>query len=175
MRSWRASRASLSAQRRRPAPDLFHEPLTQDTSRIQTAIGAALLAASLISPMARASSAETAGTAAVGEVSAVKQAFHYTFSRFLPDIEEFGLRPGTYATTDGTLSPLQAQIDLALQPNIGVRDTLISIDLTALQDAGYHLPEITQVPVGYGMPGGGTQMQFPYRIPPTFLTVVRRW
>lgn len=45
------------------------------------------------------------------------EAFHYTFDDAVESISRNGLRPGSYATPAGNLSPLQAQIDLALPPN----------------------------------------------------------
>jgi hypothetical protein len=47
------------------------------------------------------------------------EAFHYTFKGAAASIERTGLKPGSYLTPDGRLSPLQAQIDLALPPNRG--------------------------------------------------------
>jgi hypothetical protein len=110
--------------------------------------------------------------AARGTTAAANEAFHYTFSRAVASIEREGLRAGSYATPTGALSPLQAQIDLALSPT-GLRGALMRVDLAGLRQAGYEIPEITQVGRSYGMPGGGFEMQFPYRIPPEFITVVR--
>jgi hypothetical protein len=72
------------------------------------------------------------------------------------------------------LTPLQAQIDLALPPNYGLRDALIRIDLEGLRSAGYEIPEVTQVGRSFNMPGGGYEMKFSYAIPPEFLKVIRR-
>ena len=47
------------------------------------------------------------------------------------------------------------------------------VDLAGLREAGYEIPGITQVGRSYGMPGGGLEMQFPYPIPPEFITVIR--
>jgi hypothetical protein len=70
-------------------------------------------------------------------------AFHYTFEKLVSDIEREGLKPGTYATTIGTLSPMQAHIDLALRPNRGLPGVVIRIDLAALQRAGYRICRAT--------------------------------
>jgi len=113
------------------------------------------------------------GAAAKGAGAAADEAFHYTFSRYLSSIESQGLRAGSYATPTGTLSPLQAQIDLALAPNRCLTDALLRIDLAGLRQAGYQIPEITQVGRSFGMPGGGFEMQFPYSIPPQFITVIQ--
>ena len=56
----------------------------------------------------------------------------------------------------GELSPLQAQIDLALPPNRGLPDAIIRINLAGLREAGYDLPPLRRVGRSYGMPGGET-------------------
>lgn len=100
-------------------------------------------------------------------------AFHYTFSRVISSIRSEGLRAGSYATPNGTLSPLQAHIDLALSPNRGLPDALLRIDLAGLRSAGYEIPTARQVGRSHGMPGGGQEIEFPYRIPPQYITVIR--
>jgi RHS repeat-associated protein len=111
--------------------------------------------------------------AAARNAAGTSEAFHYTFSRALASIRSHGLRSGSYATTNGTLSPLQAQIDLALPANRSLPNVLVRIDLARLRQAGYRIPEVTQVQRSYGMPGGGFEMQFPYPIPAEFIKVVR--
>jgi hypothetical protein len=108
-----------------------------------------------------------------GGGKAASEAFHYTFNNAVQSIERQGLRPGSYATPNGVLSPLQAQIDLALSPNRGLRDALLRVDLAGLRKAGYQIPEVTQAGRSFGMPGGGLEMQFPYAIPPEFIRVIR--
>jgi hypothetical protein len=103
-----------------------------------------------------------------------KGAYHYTFSESITSIEKKGLRAGSYATPNGKLSPLQAQIDLALEPNKGLRGALLHIDLAGLRKAGYTIPKAVQVGRKYNMPGGGLEMQFSYRIPPKYIKVIRR-
>jgi hypothetical protein len=100
-------------------------------------------------------------------------AFHHTFERQISGIERKGLKAGQYATPTENLSPMQAQIDLALAPNYGLRDVRLRIDLEGLRRDGYKIPQITPVGRRYGMPGGGYEMQFPYRIPPKYITVIR--
>lgn len=68
---------------------------------------------------------------------------------------------------------MQAQLDLALAPNRGLPEALLRVDLAGLREAGYQIPEVTQVGRSSGMPGGGFEMQFPYRIPPEYLKVIR--
>jgi len=105
-----------------------------------------------------------------GELSA---AFHYTRAQNVASIKSKGMFPGSYATPNGELSPLQAQVDLALPPNRGLTDALLRIDLEGLRSAGYEIPEATRVGRSFNMPGGGFEMQFPYSIPPEFLKVIR--
>ncbi len=112
-------------------------------------------------------------SSAAKETVAAEEAFHYTFSKAVVSIEREGLRAGSYATPNGALRPLQAHIDLALSPNRGLPGALLRVDLAGLRQAGYEIPEISQVARSYGMPGGGFEMQFPYRIPPEFISVVR--
>jgi hypothetical protein len=100
-------------------------------------------------------------------------AFHYTFDRNLERIQKTGLHEGQYATTNGSLSPLQAHIDLALPPNRGLPSTVVRVDLDALRKDGYAIPDVTPVARHYNMPGGGYEMQFPYPILPDYLKVIR--
>ncbi|MCX7146239.1 MAG: Ig-like domain-containing protein, partial [Sulfuritalea sp.] len=108
-----------------------------------------------------------------GASAATDEAFHYTFGRAVTSIESQGLRAGSYATPNGALSPLQAQIDLALAPNRGLPESLLRVDLAGMRQAGYQIPEVTQVGRSFRMPGGGFEMQFPYPIPPEFIKVIR--
>jgi RHS repeat-associated protein len=112
------------------------------------------------------------GRLAARGMAATEEAFHYTFARYLRSIQTNGLRQGTYATRSGTLSPLQAQIELALPANRGLPDALVRIDLAGLRQAGYQVPALTRVSSRFGLPGGGYEMQFPYPIPPQFITVI---
>lgn len=113
------------------------------------------------------------GSKATRGAAGASEAFQYTFSRRLASIRSQGLRPGSYATPNGALSPLQAHIDLALPANRGLPDALVRIDLAGLRQAGYQIPETTQVGRSFGMPGGGMEIQFSYPIPPQFITVLR--
>ena len=108
-------------------------------------------------------------------------AFHYTSSQWADAIKREGLRPGTYATPNGDLGSLQSKIELALPPTRLAPDTRIRIDLEGLRKAGFELPTTNRVSSTvvdprtgrvYQMPGGGTEMQFPYAIPGEFLEVV---
>lgn len=101
------------------------------------------------------------------------EAFHYTARQAVQSIEKEGLRRGSYAARKGDLSPLQAQIDLALPPNRGLRDAVVRVDLAGLRKAGYEVPDFRQVGRKFNMPGGGQEVQFPYSVPPRFLRVMR--
>jgi hypothetical protein len=106
-------------------------------------------------------------------------AFHYTFKRFADSIKLNGLRPGQlsgkiFATPNGGLTPEQAMIELALDPERGLPDALIKIDLEGLRRAGYHVPDPTTVGQKYGMAGGGEEIVFDYVIPGRFLEIVPR-
>jgi hypothetical protein len=61
---------------------------------------------------------------------------------------------------------------LALPPNRGLPGVTLQIDLDGLRAAGYDIPEVGQVGRSYNMPGGGTEMYFPYPIPPQFIKVL---
>jgi RHS repeat-associated protein len=125
----------------------------------------------LVAAAATAVTAERAVDAERGTAHAT-EAFHYTFAKYLGSIEANGLRQGTYATRSGTLSPLQAQIELALPANRGLPNALVRIDLAGMRQAGYEIPELTRVSSRFGLPGGGYEMQFPYPIPSQFISVV---
>lgn len=102
------------------------------------------------------------------------EAFHYTRNEVVDLIQKNGLRPGSYLTKKGDLSPLQAQIDLALPPNRGLPSAVVRVDLAGLRKAGYDVGDFTRVGRRYNMPGGGTELQFGRAIPPQFLKVVGR-
>jgi hypothetical protein len=101
-------------------------------------------------------------------------AYHCTFREAAASIERHGLRPGSYATPNGTLSPLQAQIDLALPPNRGLTSAVLRVDLAGLRKAGYEIPTVTRVGRSFNMPGGGYELKFPYEVPPECISVVSR-
>lgn len=118
----------------------------------------------------------------VKAATAGDEAFHYTSTKWLNGIMSDGLRKGAYATPEGTLSPLQATLDLALPPNRALPNVTIRIDLAGLRNSGYEIPTPTRVSSTvtgaggrvYTMPGGGYEILFPYEIPPQFLSVVER-
>ena len=67
-------------------------------------------------------------------------AFHHTTDQAVESIMRSGLRPGSYATPTQGLSPLQAHIELALNPAGGARNAVLQIDVAGLRTAGYEIP-----------------------------------
>jgi hypothetical protein len=105
-------------------------------------------------------------------IARTTEAFTYTFRRYVDSILEHGLRPGSYATSNSSLSGVQAHLDLALPPNRGYPDVVLRIDLEGLRAAGYEIPSVNQVGRSFGIPGGGLEMNFPYAIPPQYISIV---
>lgn len=116
--------------------------------------------------LARSLRAGRAGTPAA--------AFHHTGTMYVDSILRSGLRPGSYATPTAGLSPLQAHIELALNPAGGARNAVLQIDLAGLRAAGYEIPSVSRVSGQFGMAGGGFEMRFPYAIPPEFIKAIPR-
>ncbi|MCK4563219.1 MAG: hypothetical protein KAU94_00935 [Verrucomicrobia bacterium] len=102
--------------------------------------------------------------------------YHYTGAN--PNkIAAEGLIPGgsgkVFTTPSGKLSPLQAQLDLALPPNRGLPNHLLEIDIPTLQGMGMKVPQGGPVGRMFNMPGGGTEIVFPHAIPAEAIKVVR--
>jgi hypothetical protein len=107
-------------------------------------------------------------------------AYHYTSSQWAESIQRTGLRQGSYATPNGNLTGLQAQVELSLNPTRAAPNMRIRINVDAMRKAGYDIPTPTRVSnvvtdrvTGrvYTMPGGGYEMKFPYKIPSKYLEV----
>ncbi len=87
--------------------------------------------------------------------------YHYTASNNAPAILKRGLLPGRsgkiFVTPNGTYTPIEAQMFLALEPNRGLSQALFEIDTNALRSMGVNrsagpmrvLP--TSNAMGYGM------------------------
>ncbi|MDB5047526.1 MAG: hypothetical protein JWO30_597 [Fibrobacteres bacterium] len=101
------------------------------------------------------------------------KAFHFTTDEFAESITQTGLRPGSFATPTAGLKPLQASIELALNPAGGARNVMLEIDVQGLRVSGLEIPNVTRVSGQFGMPGGGYEMQFPYSIPAEFIKVIQ--
>jgi hypothetical protein len=155
------------------------------TSTAQNAVGASSTAAQVaVEPPASVTAGQRLGNdpprpgivvatgVAANTADDLGSAFHHTTSSSVNPIMESGLRPGSYATPTQGLSPLQAHIELALNPAGGARNALLQVDVAGLRAAGYEIPQVSRVTSAYGMAGGGYEMQFPYAVPPEFLKVV---
>ena len=80
-------------------------------------------------------------------------------------LTQFDSRVPVYLTPSGNLSALQAQTDLALRPNAGLRDAVYQIDVKTAQQLGVSFPAPTLVPRHYNMPGGGLEVPVYQSIP----------
>ncbi len=120
--------------------------------------------------------------ALAGGVSAYKaakaQKYHYTNKNNLESISKDGLQTKyssdgfIYSTNKGDLSPLQAQIDLALPVNKPLPNALLRIDTSGLS------PEISRNVQGnlrgFGA-GGGKEFLFNQNINPFRIKVIKTW
>ena len=128
------------------------------------------------------STKRSSGTASGPPGSLLTEAFRYVRRAVSDLIRREGLPPGSFATPSGDLGSLQATIELSVPPNRELPDVVVRIDVAGLRAAGYEIPEVTRVSNVvrdkwggvFSMPGGGYQIQFPYRIPPEFITVIER-
>ena len=100
--------------------------------------------------------------------------YHYTGEANVGGILEKGLVPGrsgqVFTTPNGTLTPLQAQIELALPANRGLPGAMLEIDAAGLQRAGI-APSLgpLRVQPTPNAPGGGVETIFNQAIPPQFI------
>ena len=122
-------------------------------------------------------SAPELSIAAIGEQPLPQLAYHYTRAEFADAIAENGLRSRSgqiFTTPQDDLSPLQAQIDLALPPNRGLSDAVYEVDLAGLRQAGYRIGSPQLAARHYNMPGGGTEIIIHSNaVPPQFLRRIR--
>ena len=102
--------------------------------------------------------------------------YHYTSAGNAESILQNGLGAGgrsTFATPAGNLSPVQAQIELALPPNRGYPGALFEIDTTRLQQLGISPAvgpqRIMSTPTAGG---GGIEYIFNQPIPPSAIRQV---
>jgi len=102
--------------------------------------------------------------------------YHYGSRTNADSILSKGLRTGAdgkvYTTPTADLSPLQAQIDLALRPNRGPTDAVYEIDVQALRNARFDIPGANQVGRSFTMPGGGMEVVFDHPIPAEAIRLV---
>jgi len=126
--------------------------------------------------------AGVAGVSALSRLLAAEnipaKLYHYTGEGNVGSILEKGLTPGrtgqVFTTTNGSLTPIQAQIELALSPNRGLPGALLEIDAAALQRAGIKptFGPARVLPTG-NAPGGGVEIIFGEQIPAEFIKRVR--
>jgi RHS repeat-associated protein len=102
--------------------------------------------------------------------------YHYTGAN-PAKIMESGLLPGAsgkvFTTPNGTLSPLQAQLDLALPPNRGLPRHLLEIDMDTLTSMGINVPKGQSITRMFNLPGGGIEVVFTQIIPRNALKIIR--
>lgn len=137
--------------------------------------------------LASALSLEFSGERAVASIEArlssaannTGKLYHYTGEANVGGILTEGLVPGrvsgkVWTTPNGTLTPLQAQIELALPANRGLPGAMLEIDAAALQRAGIQ-PSLGPIRVQPtpNAPGGGVETIFNQAIPPEFIRRVR--
>ncbi|MDP4259916.1 MAG: hypothetical protein Q8937_16940 [Bacteroidota bacterium] len=101
--------------------------------------------------------------------------YHYTSAGAAGNIAKEGLALSTteklvYATPNGGLTPIQAQIDLNLGLNRGVPSALLQIDARGLQNSGV-TPVLGPrlVTGGNSGAGGGTEVIYNQKIDPKFI------
>jgi RHS repeat-associated protein len=111
-----------------------------------------------------------------GGASSGQKLYHYTAADS-KSILSRGILPNTkgevFLTPNGSLSPLQAQLDLALMPNRGLPGHLLEIDVAALQRAGFSIPKPGLIGRKFNMPGGGLEVILRDAIPPSALKLIR--
>ncbi len=102
--------------------------------------------------------------------------YHYTSKEAADNIARQGLMPGrdgfSYLTSQGGLSPIQAQIELALPVNRSLPNAVLKIDAQGLSRAGIN-PALGPRQVQGNLPGfgagGGTELLFDQKIPAQFI------
>ena len=110
--------------------------------------------------------------------SQTSKLFHYTTDASAGNISKTGLNLSpdkfVYTTTKGDLSPVQAQIELALRPNRGYPNALFGLDVKGLSKAGIN-PVVGPKPVTGGNfgAGGGIEVLFNKPIPPEYLNRIK--
>lgn len=125
---------------------------------------------------------EAAGQAAAGAADTAANVpatlYHYTSEAGAAGILKKGILPGAsgkiFTTTASDLSPLQAQIELAMSPNRGLPRAMLQIDAAGLEQVGIKpLMGPLRVQPTINAPGGGTEVIFNQQIPPQFIKRVR--
>lgn len=114
------------------------------------------------------------GRAAEGVEAGANYLYHYTSEEAAINISQQGLKIGksgfSYLTNNGKLSPLQAQIELALPANRALPNSILRIDVSGLKPS--LIRRVTGNLPGYG-PGGGTEFLFDQFIPAGRITIIK--
>lgn len=104
--------------------------------------------------------------------------YHYTSAENVESIMQNGLGiegRQVFTTPTGNLSPIQAQIDLALSPNRGYPNALIGINTATLRELGISPIAGPRNVLSTGnAAGGGTEIIFGQPIPPSALRIIPR-
>jgi len=114
--------------------------------------------------------------AARGAETLPAKLYHYTRAENVEGILKYGIgRDGyfTWTTPAGNLSPVQAQIELALPPNRGYPSALFEIETARLQQLGIN-PAVgpQRIMSTPNAAGGGIEYIFNQRIPPSAIKQV---
>jgi len=100
--------------------------------------------------------------------------YHYTSTEAAQSISQQGLKVGrsgfSYLTNNGSLSPIQAQIELALPANRALTNSILRIDASGLDPA--LIRRVTGNLPGYGA-GGGTEFLFNQNIPASLINIIK--
>lgn len=100
--------------------------------------------------------------------------YHYTSREAAEAISQQGLKVGrdgfSYLTNKGGLSPLQAQIELALPANRALPNSILRIDASGLSPS--LIRRVSGNLPGYGA-GGGTEFLFNQHIPANLIKILK--
>ena len=103
-----------------------------------------------------------------------KYLYHYTSKGAAQSISKSGLRVGkdgfSYLTNTKNLSPIQAQIELALPANRALPNSLLRINTSGLSPAAIRRVQGNLPGLG---PGGGTEFLFNQTIPSSAIKIIR--
>ncbi|MEI6584020.1 MAG: RHS repeat-associated core domain-containing protein [Chitinophagia bacterium] len=114
-------------------------------------------------------------TEVVSEITVPKYLYHYTSNEAAESILKTGLtvtekRPFIYTTDVGTLTPFQAQIELALPANKALPNAILRIDVSGLKPA--LIRKVTGNLPGLGA-GGGREFLFNQNIPSNLIKRIK--
>ena len=110
----------------------------------------------------------------VAAKGAPKYLYHYTSREAAQSISQSGLRVGrdgfSYLTNTKSLSPLQAQIELALPANRALPNSLLRINTSGLSPAAIRRVQGNLPGLGAG---GGTEFLFNQHFPASAIKIIR--